>query len=160
MKITDKILSAWIDESLSAKKMDAVTAVVRSNPDLQSRADALRSVGNVLRKESFETPVSAERMAADVQRALRLQEPSRANAKTFWIQGLRWVPAGAAVAACLILAGLLWRTSTGPEGASVAQAEIEYVDSELSGASPMVYTDYEAGWTVVWLDGVELEPGI
>jgi hypothetical protein len=160
MKITDKILSAWIDESLSAKKMDAVSEAERANPDLQTRADALRSVGKMLREESFEAPVSAERMAADVQREIRLRKPSRAPAGLFWIQNLRWVPIGAAAAICLIFAARLWHPFSGPEGTAVVQAEIEYVDSELSGASPMVYTDYEAGWTVVWLDGVELEPGI
>ena len=159
MKITDKILSAWIDESLSSKQMRAVSAAVQSDSELRARADALRAVGVVLREESFDPSVSAERMLSDVRRAIRLQDSARVRPTPFWIRRLRWAPAGAAVCVCLALTAIWLLSHTRAEG-SVAQTKIEYVDSELSDASPMVYTDYEAGWTIVWLDGVELEPGI
>jgi anti-sigma factor RsiW len=153
MKITDKILSAWIDESLSTKKMKAVSAAVQTDPALQTRVEALRSVGNALREESFETPVSAERMAADVRRAIRLQEP--ASSPRFPL----WARAGVAVCACLAIAAVLI-PSVINRSSPVLQAQIESVNSGLSGVSTMVYTDYDAGWTVVWLDGAELETGL
>lgn len=152
MKITEKILSAWIDESLSPQKMKIVSAAVQADPALRSRAEALRSVGAALRQESAGIPVPAERMAADVRRAIRLQEPARP------LRFPLWARAGAAACACVLLAAVLIpRMLNRP--APVLQAEIESVDSGLSGVSTMVYTDYDAGWTVVWLDGVELEPG-
>lgn len=152
MNITDKILSAWIDESLSPEKMNAVSAAVQADPALQTRAEALRSIGAAMRQESVEIPVSAERMVADVRRAIRLQDSPAPR------RVLPWAWAGATACACLLIAALFLLPAH-KDGVAIAQAEIEYVDSELPGASPMVYTDYEAGWTVVWLDGVELEPG-
>lgn len=154
MKITDKILSAWIDESLNPKKMRAVDGAVQSDPELQTRADALRAVGAALREESFDLPVAAERMVSDVQREIRLQDSP--PPQSFWPP--LWVRTGAAVCACLVIVAL-WIPAIKGKGAWVAQTEIKSVDSGLSGASTMVYTDHDAGWIIVWLDGVELEPG-
>jgi len=153
MKITNKILSAWIDESLNPKKMKLVSATVESDPELQARAEALRAVGAVLREETIEMPVTAERMVQDVRREIRLQESPKPSGSPRWV----WV--GAAACACLVLVAV-WIPSMRGAGVVVAQTEIESVDSELSGVSPMVYTDHEAGWTVVWLDDVELGSGI
>ncbi len=152
MKITDKILSRWIDEGLSPKQMNAVSSAVEADPALQTRAEALRAVGVVLREESVEVPVSAERMVSDVRREIRLQDSPQPRRVPVWA----W--AGATACACLVVVTLLIPVMRG-EGVSVAQTEIESVDSGLSGVSTMVYTDHDAGWTVVWLDGVELEPG-
>lgn len=153
MKITDKTLSAWLDEGLSPKQMRAVSAAVQSDPELQARAEALRAVGEALRQGSVQVTVSAERMAADVRREIRREERPQPNRIPLW------KPAVAAAFACLLLVVfLIPAMRTG--GESVVQTEIESVDSGLSGVSPMVYTDYESGWTVVWLDNAELEPGI
>lgn len=152
MKITDKILSAWIDEGLSPKKMKIVEDAIQSDAQLQARVEALRSVGNALRKESFEVPVSAERMAADVCRQIRLQKPAPVR----WFPV--WLRAGLATCACLTLAVLLLPQMIN-NGTQVLPTEIESVNSGLSGVSTMVYTDYDAGWTIVWLEGAELEPG-
>lgn len=153
MKISDKILSAWIDEGLSAEKMKAVRAAVQADPALQARAEALRAVGHQLRDETLASPVSAERMAADVRRAIRLSDTAQPSRVPLW----GWV--GAASCACLLVVAVLI-PALGPAPVTLAEAEIEYVDSELPGVSPMVYTDHESGWTIVWLDNAELEPGI
>jgi len=153
MKITEQILSAWIDDSLSSKKMKRVRAAVESNLELQARAEALRRIGAVLREDSFEVPVTAERMVQDVQREIRLQDSPQP------VRFPRWGWVAATACACLVLMALLIPSRSG-DGARVVQTEIESVDSELSGVSPMVYTDYEAGWTIVWLDDVELGSGI
>jgi anti-sigma factor RsiW len=153
MKITDKILSAWIDDGLSPKKMKAIRAAVQSDPELKARAEALRSVGAVLRDESFDMPVTAERMAADVRRAIRLQESPR----SVWFPLWGWV--GATACACLLVAAILVPVLR-VDPAVIAQTEVEYLDSELPGSSPMVYTDQQSGWTIVWLDDAKLEPGI
>ncbi|HKL20620.1 MAG TPA: hypothetical protein VJ904_02365 [Tichowtungia sp.] len=155
MKITEQILSAWIDESLSLQDMKTVSAAVEADPALQARADALRSVGAALRQESTESPVTAERMAADVRRAIRLQEQAPAQAVRFPV----WARAGLAACACLALAAVLIPSMMSGDR-PVVQAQIESVNSGLSGVSTMVYTDYDAGWTVVWLDGAELEAGL
>ena len=154
MKMTDKLLSAWIDDALSSETMKALDAAVEADPALRARADALRAVGDVMRGErEAELPVSAERMAADVQRAIRLSEPARPVRVPLW----GW--AGVAACTCLVAVALVVPALRSAPVA-VAEAEIEYVDSELPGVSPMVYTDHESGWTVVWLDNAELEPGI
>ncbi len=153
MKITDKTLSAWIDDSLTPKKREAVSTAVQSDPALQARADALRAVGIVLREDSIEAPVSAERMVSDVRREIRLKDSPQPSWSPLWVR------AGAVVCACLVLVAV-WIPSRKGDDAFVFQTEIEYVDSALSGVSPMVYTDHDSGWTVIWLDDVELESGI
>lgn len=153
MKITEQILSAWIDESLNPEKMKAVSAAVQSDPELQARAEALRAVGAVLREDSFEPPVSAERMVSDVRREIRRKE----SPPPFRFP--RWVWATASACACLVLVALLI-PEVPKAGARVVQTEVESVDSALPGVSPMVYTDHDSGWTVIWLDGAELESEI
>lgn len=154
MKITEKSLSAWIDESLSPQGMKTVSAAVEADPSLQARAEALRYIGTALRQEAAESPVPAERMATDVRRAIRLQEQAPAQAVRFPV----WARAGLAACACLAIAAVLIPSMMNGDAPRV-QARIESVNSGLSEVSTMVYTDHDAGWTVVWLDGAELEPG-
>jgi len=152
MKSTEQMLSAWIDDELTSEEMKAVSAAVQNDPVLQARAEALRSLGKFLRKESVEIPVPAERMAADVRRAIRLQE----SARSLWIP--LWARVGLASCACVALTALLIPSMMNGNK-PVQQTQIESVNSGLSGVSTMVYTDYDAGWTVVWLEGAKLEPG-
>ena len=155
MKITEQMLSAWIDEALSPEQMKAVGQAVEADPALKEKADALRSVGEQLRGISVESPVTAEKMAADVRREIRLSTDTPAERLPWRV----WVPIAAC--ACLVMFAL-WPQPSSQASAdgSVAQAEIEFVESELPGVSPMVYTDYDSGWTVIWLDEAELESGI
>lgn len=153
MKITNKMLSGWIDDGLTPKQMKIVSRAVHSDPELQARADALRSIGISLHKEPPALPITAECMAQNVRREIRLND-TRPSASI-----PQWVRATVISAACLLILTIVVPQINGVH-AAVAQTQVEFVDSTLSGVSPMVYTDFESGWTVIWLDDAELESTI
>ena len=91
---------------------------------------------------------SAEAAWADVRRAIRnagAREPIRA-----FLPVVRW----ATVAALLVLlvgVGATWRLSRPPAAVAEAGTKVEWAQTDLPGASPMVYEDAGSGLTVIWV---------
>jgi len=66
-----------------------------------------------------------------------------------------------AAAAVALVASLIWTNlpSSSPEVTeryAASQSVVEYIDTDIPDASPVVYTDEISGWTVVWV--AEMEP--
>lgn len=68
-----------------------------------------------------------------------------------WPRWATWAGVGGGLAAALTLALL---PPSGPLPESPSAMAVEYVESGIPGASPVVYVDEESGATVIWL----LEP--
>lgn len=79
--------------------------------------------------------------------------PSKANIITF--PSSNWLKGSIAVAAALaitVTGAWLWNqdpsmSSTTPDAATVA-----FVETDIDGASSMIYMDEQSGWTFVWVD--------
>lgn len=67
-----------------------------------------------------------------------------------------------AAAALALVASLVWKTAAPDSGYiateryAASESVVEFVDTDIPGASPVVYTDEISGWTVVWV--AEMEP--
>lgn len=75
MKITDELLSAYIDDALSAQERERVAAAVAADPALAERVAALNQVDAMLRSASAR--IDAQPMPAAVEALLRA--PSAAS---------------------------------------------------------------------------------
>lgn len=93
---------------------------------------------------------TAEAAWADVRRALRQQGAREAPAP--WGTRLAWAAATAAVIGVVsFMAVWRGREPVAPEVAAKPATEVEWVETGLPGATPMVYEDAESGWVVIWI---------
>ena len=65
-----------------------------------------------------------------------------------------WFGALGTAAAAALLGIMVWSPWG---GAAPAPASVEFVDARLPESVPVVYTDGDSGWTVVWLSNANLE---
>jgi hypothetical protein len=65
----------------------------------------------------------------------------------WWSRPLPW--AGAAATVVLVTIGYFLLLS--PEAKIPIGGSVEYVETDLPGASTVVYVDVESGWNIVWV---------
>lgn len=97
-----------------------------------------------------EQRLPASDSAAMAREVLKSIQPSVEGTPTWWK-----APVWAGIAASLML-GVWWgfRDGSLPPAPVASAAAVEYVESGIVGASPVVYVDEESGAAVIWL----LEP--
>lgn len=147
MKKTEQNIHRYLDGELSPVDRKAFEARLAQDPALQAELETYRSISTQLAACPDVEPPPAERVWQDVQRGIRLA--SEPTAPPVW----RWTWAPAALAVVLGIVFLQPFAS-----APVARAVIvEEVEVSASAAVPLVYTDQDSGWTVVWLSNPTLE---
>ena len=156
----EELLSRAMDGELSPDERAALDAHIAVCPGCRALRDEWSQFGAYMRQEKAEPVQTAEALWADVQRTIRLQGNRQADADDVPVFGwrLRW--AGAMVVAVLLgVSGVgLWRANKPviETARNVEQgAEVEFVETDVPGASPMVYQDAETGWTVIWVAGMD-----
>lgn len=155
----EELLSRALDGELSQEHLAALDAHVASCASCRALRDEWSKYSGMLRDQSIEPAQTAEALWADVQRAIRLQgDHPEDDALPVFGWRLRW--AGVMIVAVLLgmSAFGLWRLrQPGQETAQVNErsVEVEFVETDVPGASPMVYQDEESGWTVIWVAGME-----
>ena len=114
--------------------------------------DEWASVGARMRDRQIPVLKTPEAAWADVRRAIRNDQEERFESEESWVVGapLRW--AAAALLVMIIGSGVFLSLQKGAVGvASVGGTEVEFVETGLPDATPMVYEDSESGWTVIWV---------
>ena len=155
----EELLSRALDGEVSAEERVALDAHVASCANCRALREEWSQYSAILRDQKIEPAQTAEALWADVQRAIRLQgEQPAGDALPVFGWRLRW--AGVMIVAVLLgmSAFGLWRLrQPGPETAQADErsVEVEFVETDVPGASPMVYQDEESGWTVIWVAGME-----
>jgi anti-sigma factor RsiW len=157
----EELLSRAIDGELTPTEVNLLAEYRRSHPELDEVEAAWREAGRHL-SEPVALPVTPEAAWQDVRRRIRLArdvEEDRRAPVFGW--RLRWA-ASIMVLTLLVLSGvavLQLRRGTAPALAHEAEqgTQVEFVETDLPGASPMVYEDAETGWVVIWVAGVEDE---
>ena len=151
-------LSMAMDGELSPDQEARLKVWLDQHPEgreLQQEWTQYRSWINSTPQDGIKTPEAAR---ADVERAIRRTEDQPVPLLTPWK-----VWATASLVLLLILGGIItWGTRKG--SFVVAQDktpmnEVEWVETDLPNASPMVYQDQESGWTVIWVMVDEEESG-
>lgn len=157
-KHIEELLSRDLDGALAPEERSVLQAAEAADPALAELRHTWQRCGSELHSSSLPGLPTPEAAWADVQRAIRLagSEDGRAREISGW--RMVWV----ASSIVLLLAGSFFYGVVRPPEAKVAllappTVEVEFVETDLPGASTLVYQDEETGWALVWVS--EDQPG-
>ncbi len=152
-KQTKKWLSLAMDNELSAQKCERMEQHLAHCPECRALKEQWMSYGNILRQPA-NTPLNTDVLRADVLREIRTSRPDKEKLVIPGLLHSRPVYAFAMVAivSVMIMAGL--RMFSGRvQTVKIAErnTEVEWVETDIPGATAMVYEDEETGLTVIWV---------
>lgn len=148
MKRIHKRWNAYLDDRLSDGERRDFEHTLADHPDLARETEAWGELRAELRSVESPEPADADDLWRDVRARLPERSPGRRPARA-----VGWAGALGAAAAALI-AVAVWFPGSTPAS---APASVEFVDARLPESVPVVYTDADSGWTVVWLSNANLE---
>lgn len=143
-----KDLSRFRDGELPHSRAEALRRAVEDSPELRRLENEFRDIGEQLRELDVPAGKPAEVAWSDVQRGLRLQDSDAEGGAGILGSRLKWA---AAIMSTVFIALGLAVMQAGTVTATVGPAEVEWVSTEVPGASTMVYQDEETGLTVIWM---------
>ena len=147
-----KWISLEMDGELSPRRAARLQAHLETCPMCRRTRDEWASVGVRMRERQVPVMKSPEAAWADVRRAIRRDREEREETEEAWVIGapLRW--AAAALLVMILGSGVFLTLQKGAVGmARAGGTEVEFVETGLPDATPMVYEDSESGWTVIWV---------
>ena len=156
-ELAETYISRAMDGELPERQRAELETWLAAHPEDRELADVWRGVGDLARSSAAALPVPDEEVAwQDIRRAIRQEEHVGEPEPTRFFQWrLSW--GIAMVALVLVTVGAWGIRHTQPAAADVASAapaKIEWADTEVPGASTMVYQDEDTGLAVVWvIDG-------
>lgn len=148
-----KWISLDLDGELPEENRQRLAAHLETCEDCRALKRTWSVLGERLRIREIPVVQTPEAAWADVRRAIRTQ--GDAGGKDRETRGLRWAWA-AALAAVLVIGAGTWYALYEPgepvsaEGKAPA-SPVEWVETSLPGAMPMVYEDAETGLVVIWV---------
>ena len=143
MKQQDLQLQAYLDNELSSGDRAAMEQLLEQDPGMQRQLEALKALSAELASLPAVEVMPVEPVLQNVQREVRLSQTAPAS-RPAW----KWAWAPAAAAAMIWGAVSLLPFSSVPLPASVI---VEQIEVQSDATVPLVYTDQDSGWTVVWL---------
>lgn len=163
-KKIEELLSRGLDGELSPAERGELDRLLAVDPELKKLEGEWTSYAEALRAQPVPAAAtSAEAAWADVQRAIRLDSSRNEPVETGVFRWrLGW--AGAIIALVLLgfstiaLRQVLTPAPQEEQAGLNKDVQVEFVESDLPGASPMVYEDVETGWTVIWVAGLDENP--
>lgn len=155
-ELAETYISRAMDGELPERQRAELETWLAAHPEDRELAAVWRSVGDLTRSNAAAVPVPDEDLAwQDIRRAIRQEEHvGEPEPARFFQWRLSW--GIAMVALVLVTVGAWGIRHTQPVGVQVVAgpAKIEWADTEVPGASTMVYQDEDTGLAVVWvIDG-------
>jgi len=149
-------MSQDLDGELSPRRKAVLKAHIAGCVSCQEAERLWREVGDQFRAQELPVSQSPDAAWADVRRAIRNTEPdvSVEEVGPVWGRRMVWAMAAIAIVAVGVLSLYLSVKPGGIHPVSVAESggtTVEWVETDLPGATPMVYEDEETGWTVIWV---------
>lgn len=146
-------LSKQLDGALDARRARSLAEHVEACPTCRAFREQCLLLRTMAREAAPAPDLSAEAMWAEVRR--RIYGESATVAEDFGWKWNVWIPVAAAAILFVTVFGgavALWRAQKPLPGSALAScAQVEWVETGLSGATPMVYRDEETGWVVIWV---------
>lgn len=167
MKPSD-LLNRFHDQALSDDEIVRIEAMIDQDSEL---AEALASLQThtELHRESMPDPKDADFIEAE-WKAIQSQLPSRrveqdsasvlkgraSDSGRSWIPfpSTPWLRGTLAAAAALAVAvtGIWMWSNSSVDSLAPSQGQIDFVQTDIDGASSMIFMDEQSGWTFVWID--------
>jgi len=147
-----KWISLGMDGELSPRRAARLHEHLEACSMCRRALHVWASVGVQMRERHVPVMRTPEAVWADVQRAIRHDREEREETKEAWVLGapLRW--AATTLLIMILGSGLFLTFQKSPAGMAQAGATgVEFVETGLPDAAPMVYEDAESGWTVIWI---------
>ena len=146
-------LNRYFDGDLTAEELAILEEALEENADLKDQLSEIQDFANLHRESMPEEKDEffIEQQFREIQQQLEPETARRSNVIPF---PTRWFfnTVGIAAALLLTVTGIwMWNRSTRDSWDNSA-ADVAFVDTDIDGASSMVYVDEQSGWTFVWLD--------
>lgn len=164
MKTFEERFTAWVDGQLEGDALAAFERELEAHPEAATDRAAAMKIGDLLRAHATAPALSnADFFNLQLQQRLEAEMPpprsprSEPDAVGFW-SFARLIWAGAA---CLVIAGLLFRTmiptAHSPAPSNYFAQVVEAWPSDPSISATTVYNPQD-NVTVLWLDGLDYMP--
>lgn len=153
-ELAETFISRAIDGELPERQRADLESWLAAHPEDRDIAEQWQALGRLARNEAAAIKVPDEEVAwMDIRRAIRNAEPVKEeSAIPFFRWRLAWAAAMvAAVCASALVFGVWHGRRTAEFAAANKPAQIEWAETEVAGASTMVYQDDDSGLAVVWL---------
>ena len=145
-------LNRYFDGELTEEESSILKDALQQDAGLREQLADIEEMANLHRESSPEAKDTffIEQQFQEIQRQLEPEPKPRENLITF--PG-RWLISTVGIAAAVLftVTGLLLWNHTGKEAYNDL-ANVDFVETDIEGANPMVYVDEQSGWTFVWLD--------
>lgn len=145
-------LNQYFDGELTDEEKAVLLESIECDAELGKHLTGLKELSN-LHVESFpeeKDEFFIEREFQEIQKQLEPKTDTHRNILPFhsgWLINV----VGIAAAAVITVSGFwLWNRSA--QNAYSYTSNVAFVETDIVGASSMIYMDEQSGWTLVWLD--------
>lgn len=146
-----RLLGLYRDGELNSAQRRRIERDLEQDASLQAEAEAMDRVGELLRACGPDEIPSSARVCRELRRRLHPENEGLVRGFHLTVPGLRPALVGAMALMLLAWGGIRlggWRSFI---ASHTPWDRVEFVETELPGANPLVYADDESGWTVIWV---------
>ncbi len=151
-------MSQLMDGELTAIDANRLQEYLETHPegmDWMESADRAR-VAVFEKKDTADTDAIWQGVEEQIETGTSSSEDSKDNTIAIFPYIYKTLAAAAAIGIVATASWLgLTNRSSSEETFASNDSVVEFVDTEIPDASPMVYTDEESGWTVVWVAKID-----
>ncbi len=149
-------MSQALDGELSARRRQRLEQWLAAHPEDRVLWDQWQQIGSQLRAAVEAVPPLRSSAQAWAGIRAELDDQKAAAGAWTWFGGRSAAWAGSLAALLIIATGVWWWSFYTPTPVSTAVAEVdrtqvEWIDTDIESAMPVVYTDAGTGLTVIWV---------
>ena len=157
------LMSRLLDGELPSKEADSLHQYLESHPEAMDWMESCNLVENAATDRTLsQDQADAASAWESISEALSSGNAASSEDSGNLVFFPLFFKTASIAAAITLVATLLWRNLPNNEGGEIteryaaSESVVEFVDTDIPDASPVVYTDEQSGWTVVWV--AEMDP--